>query len=80
MMVMLFSLPKLGYFYKGNPCFIAKVYFKIEMKFEICKNKCTPPPLHLFSGTSNNMYLKLSTNVKALEKLKYGTQSQVIFC
>ena len=77
-MVILFSLPKLGYFYKFNPCFIAKVYFKIEMKVEICKN--VPLPLYLFSGTPNDMYLKLSTNVKTLENLKYGTQSQVIFC
>ena len=47
------------------------------MKFEICKNV---RPLHRFSGTPNNMYLKLSTNVQTLEKLKDGTQSQVIFC
>ena len=80
-MVILFSLPKLGYFYKVNPCFIAKVYFNIEMKFEICKNVRPPPPsLHRFSITPNNMYLKLSTNVQTLEKLKDGTQSQVIFC
>ena len=78
-MVIHFSLPKLGYFFKVNPCFIAKVYFKIEMKFEICKN-VPAPILHLFSGTPNDMYLKLSTNVKTLKKLKYSTQSQVVFC
>ena len=47
------------------------------MKFEICKNV---PPLHLFCGTPNDMDLELSTNVKTLKKLKYGTQSQMIFC
>ena len=36
------------------------------MKFEICKNV---HPLHPFSGTRNDMYLELSTNVK--KKLKY---------
>ena len=50
------------------------------MKFEICKNVRPPPLLHLFPGTPNNTYLKLSTNVQTLEKLKDGTQSQVIFC
>ena len=49
------------------------------MKLEIGKNVHPPPPpsLHRFCETTNDMYLKLSTNVKTLEKLRYDAQSQL---